>query len=269
MKKLLCISSFLLFIVCTLILSGCTTEENPPEPEVPPVDPDPITTNALSLPTAAGLNATNLTPGYRTGQMPLTEEKSWIYTISVPEEVEDTPVPLIIALHGGNGDAGASAGFMECLPFPAFKNMEAIIFAPTGGQWWSELHSERVVEFVRLAKLHWPIDSTKVAVTGYSNGGTGSVHFAKNFPQTFSAAIPMAADYMKEICPQIPTYLIHGEQDEFYSPTALQQVVDRMQSKGCDIQLHLVSGATHGSACQMVAELIAAGLWLEMEIWKE
>ena len=75
-----------------------------------------------------------------------------IYSISVPENIGETEVPLIIALHGGNGDPSSSKNFMECLPLQAFRNMDAIIFAPTGGQWWNELHTNRVVAFVRLAK---------------------------------------------------------------------------------------------------------------------
>lgn len=261
---------FLTLMVIVVGFVACESSEDPPTPSTTPIDPDPDPVSLEpSLPTEEGLLATDLTPGFRTGQMSLSQDKSWIYSISVPDNIQDTVAPLIIALHGGNGDSRSAETFMQCLPLPAFKNLDAIIFAPTGGQWWDDLHSDRVVEFVRLAKLHWPIDSTKVAVTGYSNGGTGSVHFAKHFPESFSAAIPMAADYMDEVCPEIPTYMIHGSDDEFYSSSALKGIVDGLSAKGCDLQLHLVDGASHGSACQMVADLVGAGTWLQREVWVE
>lgn len=104
---------------------------------------------------------------------------------------------------------------------------------------------------------------------GYSNGGTGSVHFAKIFPETFSAAIPMGADFMEKLCPAVPTYMIHGSEDEFYTPAKLKRIVDGLKAKDCDIQLHFVEGANHGGACQMVGHLTVASIWLEMEAWKE
>ena len=186
----------------------------------------------------------------------------------VPDNVNQTQVPLVIVLHGGNGDAKSSENIMNGLAVPALKGMKAILFAPTGGQWWDELHSERVVELVRLAKLHWPIDTSKVAVMGYSNGGTGSVHFAKNHPEAFSAAIPMAADYKEPICPSIPTYMIHGTNDEFYASTILKRIVDGLSVQGCDIQLHLVDNAGHGDANKMVTDLIGATNWLTDVVWK-
>lgn len=223
----------------------------------------------LSLPTESGVQAVSMEPGFRTESMSLSGNTSMIYSISVPEEVEEGAVPLVLALHGGNGDAGSAEGFMECLPIPALKGLDAIIFAPTGGEWWQELHTMRVVELVRLAKMFWPIDTNKVVVTGYSNGGTGSVYFAKNFPETFSAAIPMGGNYMEPTCPLIPTYLIHGEEDEFYSPVLLQQTVSGLQASDCDIQLEFVPGATHGAACTMITQLAGASFWLQNEVWKE
>ena len=222
-----------------------------------------------SLPNEESLHSVALFPSIRTDQMPLADNKNWIYNIFIPDSINQKPVPLIIALHGGNGGTNAAEGFMECLPIPGLRHMNAIIFAPTGGHWWGELNAKRVVEFVRLAKLHWPIDTNKVAVTGYSNGGTGSIFFAKNFPETFSAAIPMGGDFMEAICPSIPTYLIHGSEDELYSSSQLKRIVDGLAAGNCDIQLQLVAGARHGSACQMRINLREAADWLEQEVWKD
>jgi len=267
MKKPAVLRSVIFFVIVISSMQ-CQKSEDPPEPAPGPVIemPEP---NEMSLPTETGVQSIEFTPGRQRGQMPLSGNKSWTYSLSVPDNIQDTLVPLIIALHGGNGDANSANGFMECLPLPALEFLDALIFAPTGGQWWDDLHAERVVEFVRLAKLHWPIDTNKVVVTGYSNGGTGSVFFAKNFPETFDVAIPMAADYMEPVCPKIPTYLIHGALDEFYSPVDLNQIVTSLSNQECPIQLHLVDGASHGSACgnSMITELRFAGIWLQEEVW--
>jgi predicted peptidase len=39
----------------------------------------------------------------------------------------------------------------------------------------------------------YAIDQKRVAVTGYSMGGTGSWHLAEKFPERFSAALPIAS----------------------------------------------------------------------------
>lgn len=258
-------SSLLIALSC--LLFACQDTEEVPEPEI--VEPDIFVPPTPSLPTKESLLSIDIVPGNWTGQMPMSENKSWRYNIFVPDSIKENAVPLILALHGGNGDTHSAESFMQCLPLAGLSHMNAIIFAPTGGQWWDELHAKRVVEFVRLAKLHWPIDSNKVAVTGYSNGGTGSVFFAKNHPNSFSAAIPMGADYKEAECPGIPTYMIHGSEDEFYSPPALKRIVDGLIASNCDIQLHLIQGASHGSACQMDLDLRKAGDWLREVVWRD
>lgn len=255
---------WLLWLLPLLLTGACKPMEEPDIPPAPTQGGEP----GISLPNAEGLLAVDLTSGFRTAQMKLSENVSWTYSIYVPEELDES-TPLVLALHGGSGNQNSSRDFMLCLPFPALQQLNAIIFAPTGGQWWEEVHSQRVLEFVKLAKLHWPIDSNKVAVTGYSNGGTGSVYFSKLDNSPFSAAIPMGADYQDEICPGIPTYLIHGQEDEFYPSIDLQRTVDKLTAESCDIQLHLVANASHGAACQMISELAIAGAWLELEVWKE
>lgn len=261
----LLICYFLILSVFTTLWTCKTPEEiNPPNPNVEKPD---TFSQTISLPTKESLLSVDLTPGFRTSQMMLSEGKSMIYSMYVPDSISLGKVPLILALHGGNGDSQSAKNFMECLPLNALREMDAIIFAPTGGQWWSELHSARVVELVRQAKMHWPIDSNKIAVTGYSNGGTGSIHFALEHPASFSAAIPMAANFSEDKCPEIPTYFIHGSEDSFYSPTELENRIKGLQQNGCDIQLKLIDGFGHQDACRLGPELFAAGLWLQEKVW--
>lgn len=252
----------LCFIDCKKAVEDIPREMLPEEEEPPAI--------VYSLPTAESVQAVSLAPGiWSNRSMDLSENESWTYSISVPDNINRRPVPLVIALHGESGDAKSSEDFLNCLVVPALKSMKAILFAPAGGKWWEELDRERVIELVRLAKLHWPIDTSKVVVTGHSNGGTGSLYMAKNHPEAFSAAIPMAADYQEPTCPVIPTYMIHSAEDEVYSTTILKRIVDGLSAQSCDIQLHLVEDISHPEACKMVLELAKSGNWLRDVVWEE
>lgn len=125
-----------------------------------------------------------------------------------------------------------------------------------------------IITLIEYAKKYWPIDENKIVVSGYSNGGIASWFFGIEYPEYFSAAIPMAAsyDYTKKL--KIPFFVIHGENDELFPLSQTQDLVTALINRGSDIQLHILDGYSHYTACSYDNSLRLASDWLLNEVWK-
>lgn len=200
-------------------------------------------------------------------QFTLTDKEVWNAAISIPELKENEKVPLIIALHwGGPGDG--YKGYSECLAFPAFESMNAIIIAPSsdGMPWTSPKNEDRVMDLVKKVSKYWPVDPKKVIVTGYSNGGIGSWYFAKKYPKLFSAAIPLAGYYKNEKI-KVPVYAIHGEKDELFDIKEIKEMIEDSIKKGSNIKFKIIPGYSHYDACAYYSELIKMADLVKFELF--
>jgi len=127
-----------------------------------------------------GGDAPVLTAGLHKLKLQRADEPAISYAIDIPRDYSpSTPVPLILALHFGvrGGDAaGAGGDVVQILIGPALAELGAIIVAPDSvrGDWRSPENEKAVNELLDLVLAHYSIDKKRVAVTGFSMGGTGS-----------------------------------------------------------------------------------------------
>lgn len=123
-----------------------------------------------------------------------------------------------------------------------------------------------MTDLVFLMKEYWPIDQDKIAVTGYSNGGNASWHFAKFQPSTVSAAIPMASSYdVHEVDGsvrvwEVPLYVIHGENDELFAIDSTSAWVEATAESGSDITFVIAPDLGHYTPCEYVPYLEQAAI---------
>ena len=158
----------------------------------------------------------------------LKDDYSLNYTVSVPSLKPWQRVPLILALHyGGEVTPYYGRGYLEILVYPALKELGAIIIAPDcPGKNWTDPKSEKaILELLDFVKTSWPVDSTRLVVTGFSMGGAGAWFLAEKYPGFFSAALPVAG-YPKDVTSvKIPVYVIHSKKDEIIMFDRTEQAV--------------------------------------------
>lgn len=222
-----------------------------------------------SIPTLAEFQKIELTSGERNSELILADGTAWQYRISVPQIAPDTDVPLLINLHWA-GDYNSYIESMRCLVEPAFENSGYIIFSPRigfGENWFAEDTRTRILKFLDLAIENWPIDRNKIAVTGYSLGGTGSWNYALSHSDYFSAAIPMAGAYIADERITIPVAVIHGTEDDLYDYELAIEAIASSVGMGSDITIITAEGRSHQEACLYLPYLIEAAQWLENEAW--
>jgi len=195
------------------------------------------------------------------------------YALSIPANYSPSrPVPLILALHfgvGGGGAAGAGNDVVEILVGPALAGLGAIIVAPDSvkGNWSTPENEKAVNALLDMILARYAIDQKKIAVTGYSMGGTGSWTFAEKFPQRFSAAIPIAGTPPESAAGwKLPVLAIHSRNDQVapFGPTEAR--IGQLQKAGVNAKLILLSGITHYETDRFQGALQQAVPWLQ-QLW--
>jgi predicted peptidase len=222
---------------------------------------------------AAGADSA-LTPGLHRLTFQRPDGPSVGYALSIPANYSPSkPVPLILALHFGVGSVdatGAGGDVVEVLIGPGLAELGAIIVAPDSvrGNWSTPENEKAVTALLDMVMGRYAIDKTKIAVTGYSMGGTGSWHFAEKFPQRFSAAIPIAGTPPDSAAGwRLPVLAIHSRNDQVapFAPTEAR--IAQLQKAGVNAKLILLTGITHYETDRFQGALQQAVPWLQ-EIWQ-
>ena len=199
----------------------------------------------------------------------MSDGKAWNLKIFVPELAETDTVPLVLALHWA-GNRETYKEYADCLAFPALKELNAIVVAPSseGLHWVRSIMETRVQELIEEIIEHWSVHENQVIVTGYSNGGIGSWEYIKKYPHLFRAAIPMAGIY-DDSKVETPTYVIHGEKDELFNAQTVEATLKRSIAKGSPIELQLVEDFSHYMACAYVEVLKENALRMKKEVLED
>jgi predicted peptidase len=215
-----------------------------------------------------------LAPGLHELTLSRAGEPAIGYAISIPPTYSpSTPVPLILALHFGVGDrdaTGVGADVVKGLFGPALVGLGAIIVAPDSvrGNWSSGENEKAVNALLDMVMAHYAIDKKRVAVTGYSMGGTGSWHLAEKFPERFSAAIPIASRPPASAAGwRLPVLAIHSRDDQVapFDPAAAR--IAELQKAGVNAKLIALTGIAHYETSRFSDALRQAVPWLR-EVWK-
>ena len=193
------------------------------------------------------------------------------YAISVPAEYSaDSPVPLVLALHFGGSPIGAGRAVLAILVGPALEELGAVIVAPdsVSGRWDSSENERGVNELLEAVLDSYTIDETRVAVTGFSMGGTGTWHWAGRYPERFSAAIPVAGRPPASAAGwSLPVFAVHSRNDEIAPFTSTRNRIGELRENGVRAELVELDGIGHYETGRHVEGLQQAVPWLR-EIWR-
>jgi len=211
-----------------------------------------------------------LIPGNRISKIKVNDKESeWKYDLTIPSLSEGEKAPLFILLHGGVGSKNYTK-FSNCLVAPGLKDAGGFIFSPSGAwrTWTLEHLEKRILDFIDLAKIYWPIDPNKIVLVGYSNGALAGWKYARDYPDIFSAMILMGSNCKVEEKLDIPIYVIQGTKDKFFPIKKVRKRIAEAQKLGCDITFIEAEGKTHIKACEYQDILKTSIPWLESNVWK-
>jgi len=215
--------------------------------------------------------------GHNDVELENLENDIWKFRVVMPDvDFTNNNRPLIISLHGcaACGISPDAHKFTECLAEVGFKSLDAIIISPNsnGMLWPTIVNNEQVKTLVDLASTYLPIDTNRIVIHGYSDGGNGSWFFAETQDDIFSAAIPIASQYnttnggIGRLIP-IPVYVIHGEDDALFPVENVQNWVSASVDAGSDITMIVAPDLTHPEPCEYASYLEDAADWLVNDVW--
>jgi predicted peptidase len=198
-------------------------------------------------------------------------ELSVRYAISIPKGYSSSkPVPLVLALHYGGSPNGAAQGVLLTLVQPAFADLGAIIVAPESvrGAWSTSENDHAVNALLDAVQVSYRIDPKRIAVTGYSMGGTGVWFFAGKYPERFSAAVPVAGMPPASAGNwRTPVFAVHSRNDEVMPSGPTETRIKELQKAGVRAELVVLTGISHYETNRFVDGLRRAVPWLK-ETWK-
>ena len=256
----------LYFLFATfLILNACKSDDDA-EPN------EPRTFDDVEM----DFQALDLSPGIQDVSLEMPNGVIYNFRVIAPDRAPGEDRPFIIALHGASTSPDAHK-FTACYVEPGLEDLDAFILSPNGGEglWYTDANQEMMSALIFLVRKYWPIDESKMAVTGYSNGGNGSWFYGQFQSSLLSAAIPMASSYdlynldSSVIVFDLPVYAIHGENDELFPVDATRGWIEASNNAGSDIKFVVAPDLGHYVPCDYVPYLKDAAIWLRDSVWME
>ncbi len=157
--------------------------------------------------------------------------------------------PLLLFLHG-SGERGTNLDLVKKHGPPKVAeeiDLPFIIVSPQcpEGTWWDVDDLKVLVDEMVAA---YPIDTTRLYLTGLSMGGFGTWEMLMKYPDLFAAAIPVcggAYAARARLIRHIPIWAFHGLQDDVVPIENSQRVVDALKSLDGDINFTIYPEAGH------------------------
>lgn len=165
------------------------------------------------------------------------------YLLYLPEQVPTSGKkrPLMLFLHGA-GERGDDLERVKRNGPPMLveqgKDFPFIIASPQCPKDISWSHPENIIALNALIDelvANYPVDESRIVLTGLSMGGFGTWVLAASYPGRFAAIAPIcggAGRMMARPLVNMPTWVFHGAKDKVVPLSQSQEMVDALKEKG-------------------------------------
>ncbi|MDQ7778824.1 MAG: dienelactone hydrolase family protein [Planctomycetota bacterium] len=159
------------------------------------------------------------------------------------------PLPLIISLHGAGGNGSGEFDWMWAGETKKWTGFVACPSGqPPGAQWFPE-QEEFIFALLKDVMTNFNVDTNRVYIHGFSNGGNGAWYYAVNFPWFFGAACPRGganpcSDGIENLL-NIGVYAIHGEKDTVIPCSRDAENAAKLKELGYDVVYVEFPGGGH------------------------
>ena len=176
------------------------------------------------------------------------------YVVDTPEgydEAADEQYPLVLFLHGA-GERGDDLSRVKVHgPHSYVKehSVPVILVSPQcdGRSWWD---ADALLALVDHLQETYPVDRSRIYVTGLSMGGFGTWAMIQKDPERFAAAVPICGGGAPEEVDGIkdlPIWVFHGDNDAVVPESMSQEMVEALQAAGSDVKYTVYPDTGHDS----------------------
>ncbi|MBV8685015.1 MAG: hypothetical protein JO111_19245 [Caulobacteraceae bacterium] len=195
------------------------------------------------------------------------------YSVYFPETGDPPqPAPLVMALHGGTGHG---RGFLWSW-LPAARAAGALLVAPTSLDATWNLHapeedSANLLRILAETRARWPIDPSRLLLTGMSDGGTFAYISGLQPDSPFTHLAPVAAafhPFMLALADaprlkDLPIHIVHGRLDWMFPVELAQQARSSLAAAGCAVEYSEIEDLSHAYPREINRRLLE---WLGVNV---
>ena len=176
------------------------------------------------------------------------------YVEYLPKDYDPTKeYPLVFFLHGAgervqDPHEAMRHGYMKYVREQG-KEYPLIFIAPQciGNNYWASF-TESLSAFLDYILDTYPIDRSRVYLTGLSMGGTGTWMFAMAKPDTFAALMPVCGSGIYWNVANVlntPIYMVHGDCDTCVPISDSVEMLTSVNSRGGNAKLKICYRVGH------------------------
>lgn len=177
------------------------------------------------------------------------------YSLYVPESYSpERPLPLVTALHGGNGHGRA---FLWSWLRDA-RSFEAIVVAPTAtGRTWAlmgeDTDTPNLHRILDEVSARWQIDPARLLLTGMSDGGTFCYVSGLEAGSRFTHLAPVSATFHPMMASMadagrinsLPIRITHGARDWMFPVEVARRAAEALAAAGADVGFREIDDLSH------------------------
>jgi predicted peptidase len=171
--------------------------------------------------------------------------------------------PLLVFLHG-IGERGLDPNLLRKYSLPKFldegREIPFIVYAPQCPDLhtWPEI-TDSIIAGTNTIIANYPINETRLYLTGFSMGGRGLFALAVKYPDAFLAYAPVAGripyeGFLEEvpILKDKPLWVFHGAKDTAVEVDNSDKIVAKLREAGATkLQYTRYEDAGHGEASDL------------------
>ena len=191
------------------------------------------------------------------------------FSLSLPSNIS-SGAPIVLILHyGGEPTPFYGRPLLEQIYQSAWESLGAIMIAPEsfGGSWASERNESLAISLFKKILDHYGCNRAKTLVTGYSAGAIGCHHLALNYPELFSAAIPIAGFPNKIEKLLIPSHFLVSENDELFPLAKISAFLETIDQNP-NIKVTPVDAQSHYDIKSYETSVANCIDWINL-VWKD
>lgn len=168
--------------------------------------------------------------------------------VFVPPHAPGERLPLLIFVHGSGGSLVA---YQALLRQWAIAGRFVLVSPAFGiGDWQTEGGVETIEAARTFAEASLPVDSSRVALAGLSNGGRGLTRLiAKDSARKWKAIIALSAvieaDVLTDAWKGREVLLLHGEEDERIPFAYFEGFAEELEGHGANVERRSGPGEDH------------------------
>ena len=167
------------------------------------------------------------------------------FSLYIPEYYDEAlALPLVMVLHGGSGHG---SDFLWSWVKEA-RSRGVILVSPTArGRTWSlmgqDVDNENLDRIVEQVRARWNVDTSRMLLTGMSDGGTYTYLSGLRTDSPFTHLAPCSASFHPMLLmgfePErlrgLPIYLVHGVLDWMFSVRMARDAKLALSNAGADV----------------------------------